>query len=177
MNREQALIDMLLEEIESMPIGNGGAVPAQHFFFKLNNISSVRNPGEFAGIESALTAVRQREQLIYSQVTITYHLRLLLEGGLISGELIETYEGALITVRGLSAQGHAYLDDLRKRKEGPLAKALKAVKANAPEWVARYLITSGVGWALGIAGLFAASQIPEARRFLLSVWLGQHQRL
>jgi hypothetical protein len=89
MNREQALIDMLLEEIESMPIGNGGAVPAQHFFFKLNNISSVRNPGEFAGIESALTAVRQREQLIYSQVTITYHLRLLLEGGLISGELIE----------------------------------------------------------------------------------------
>jgi hypothetical protein len=90
---------------------------------------------------------------------------------------LETYEGALITVRGLSAQGHAYLDDLRKRKEGPLAKALKAVKANAPEWVARYLITSGVGWALGIAGLFAASQIPEARRFLLSVWLGQHQRL
>jgi len=32
MKREQALIDALLDEIESMPIGNGGSVPVQHFF-------------------------------------------------------------------------------------------------------------------------------------------------
>jgi hypothetical protein len=35
MKREQVLIDTLLDEIESMPIGNGGSEPAQYFFFKL----------------------------------------------------------------------------------------------------------------------------------------------
>lgn len=32
MKREQALIDALLDEIESMPMGNAGSVPAQYFF-------------------------------------------------------------------------------------------------------------------------------------------------
>lgn len=175
MKREQALIDTLLDEIESMPIGNGGSVPDQYFFFKLNNISSERNPREFARIKSALTAVRQHEELKYPQGVITYHLRLLLEGGFISGELIETYDGTSIAVKGLTAQGHAYLDDRRMKVEGPLSKALKALQDNAPEWVARYLVTSSVKWVLGIAGLFAASQIPVVKQFLLSVWFGQYQ--
>ena len=177
MKREQVLIDTLLDEIESMPIGNGGSVPAQYFFFKLNNISSERNPGEFSGMESALTAVRQSEKLTNSQGVVTYHLRLLLEGGLISGELIETYDGTFVAVKGLTAQGHAYLNERRKKAKGPLEKALRAVKANAPEWVARHLITSGVKWALGIAGLFATSQIPVVKHFLLTAWLGQQQSL
>lgn len=176
MKREQPLIDALLDEIESMPIGNGGSVPAQHFFFKLNNIPSERNPGEFAGIESALTAVRQHERLVYSQGAITYHLKLLLEEGLISGELIETYDGTFIAVKGLTAQGHSHLDSRRNKERGPLVKALRATIDNAPEWVARHLVTSGVTWTLvGIAGLFSASQIPAVQQFLLTAWLGQHQ--
>lgn len=176
MKREQPLIDALLDEIETMPIGNGGSVPAQYFFFKLNNIPSERNPAEFAGIESALTAVRQHERLVYSQGAITYHLRLLLEEGLISGELIETYDGTFIAVKGLTAQGHGHLDSRRKKEEGPLAKALNATKDNAPEWVARHLVTSGVTLAfIGIAGLFTAFKIPAVQQFLLTALFGHHQ--
>lgn len=176
MKREQALIDKLLDEIESMLIGNGGSsVRDEHFFFKLNNIPSDDNPSEFARIQSALTAIRQYENLMYTQLTITYHLKLLLDEGLISGNLIETYDGEYVVVKGLTAQGHAYLDDRRKKDEGPLAKALKALQAKAPEWVARSLVTSGVKWVLGIAGLFATSQIPVVKQFLVSAWLGQYQ--
>lgn len=175
MKKNQVLIDMLLDEIESMPTGNGGTVPAQYFFFKLNNISSVRNPSEFAGMETALKAARQHESLAFTQGAITYHLRLLLEEGLISGQAVATYDGDLIDVKGLTAQGHAYLADRRKKEGGPLSKALNASKANAPEWVARFLITSSLKWILGVAGLFAASQIPGVKQFLLSAWLGQHQ--
>jgi DNA-binding PadR family transcriptional regulator len=174
MKREQALIETLLAEIESMPIGNGGTVPAQYFFFKLNNISSELNPGHFAAIESALTAVRQHENLPFSQGKITYHLSLLLEEGLISAVLSETYDGTFIAVKSLTAKGHNYLDDRRKKEEGPLIKALNAFKANAPEWVARSLITDGLKWFLGFVGILATSQIPAVKQFLLSAWFGQH---
>jgi hypothetical protein len=174
MKKEQTLINTLLDEIESMPIGNGGSVPAQYFFLKLNNISSESNPGHFAAIESALTAVRQHESLAFTQEIITYHLRLLLEEGLISAELSETYDGTIIAVKGLTAKGHDYLGERRNKKEGPLLEALKASKANAPEWVARSLITDGLKWILGVVGIFTTSQIPAVKQFLLSVWLGQH---
>jgi hypothetical protein len=175
MKREQALADTLLDEIESMPIGNGEPVQSQYFFFRLNNIPAEPDPGEYAAIESALTAIRQSERLTYSHAVITYHLRLLLEDGLVNGRLIETYDGTRISVNGLTAQGHAYLDERRKKAEGPLEKALKAVKANAPEWVARILVASAVKWVLGIAGVFAASQIPVVKHFLHTAWSGQPQ--
>jgi hypothetical protein len=158
MKRAQDLINRLLDEIKSFPIGNGGSVPSQYFFFKLNNISWELNPSEFAGIASALTAIGQHEKLIYSQGRITYQLRQLLEEGLVNGEPIETYESTIIAIKGLTAQGHAYLDNRRKKKEGPLTKSLKASKANAHEWVARSLITSGAKWALRIAIIFTAPQ-------------------
>lgn len=178
MNREQDLIDALLAEIESMPIGIGGSVSAQYFFLKLNNISSDRNPGEFAGIESALIAVRQRDELIYPQGAITYHLKLLLEEGLIHAEQSETYGGTFIAVKGLTAQGHTYLDDRRKMEEGPLSKALNASWAKAPEWVARSLVTSTLQWALGAVGgvlALAATQIPAVKYYLCGAWFGHHQ--
>jgi hypothetical protein len=175
MKREQALIDTLLGEIESMPIGNGGTVPAQYFFFKLNKISSELNPSHFAGIESALTAVRRHENLPFSQGKITYHLRLLLQEGFINAVLSETYDGTFIDVKGLTAKGHNYLDERRKKEEWPLSKALNASKANAPEWVARSLITDGIRGFLGFAaGILATSQIPAVKQFFLTAWLGQH---
>lgn len=117
MKREQALIDSLLNEIESMPVGNVGAVPAQYFFFKLNNIPSDLNPSHFAQIETALTAVRQHENLLFSQGTITYHLTLLHQEGLISALLSETYDGTFIAVKGLTAKGHNYLDERHKKRK------------------------------------------------------------
>lgn len=174
MKREQFLIQTLLDEIESLPIGNDETVSAQYFFFKLNNISSELHPGHIAAMESALTAVRQHENLPFSQERITYHLRLLLEEDLISALLSETYDGTFIAVRSLTSKGHDYLEERRKKKEGPLLKALNACKANAPEWVARALITDGLKWFLGFVGVLAASQIPGVKQFLHSAWFGQH---
>ena len=177
MKREQTLIDTLLDEIESMPIGNGGTVPAQYFFFKLNNISSEHNPSHFAQIESALAAVRQHENLLFSQGKIIYHLTLLHQEGLISALLSENYDGTFIAVKGLTAKGHNYLDERRKKIEGPLSKALNASKANAPEWVARSLITEGFKGFLQLVagiGILATSQIPAVKQCLLTAWFGQH---
>jgi hypothetical protein len=175
MKKDQSLIDRLLEEVESSPIGNGGSLTTQYFFFKLNNISNECNPGEFSGMQSALTAARQNKQLSFSQGLITYHLKLLLEEGLIGGQLVETYEGACVAVGGLTAKGHAYLEERRKNKGGLLLKVLKSLKVNAPEWVARLLVTKSLEWALWVAGLFVASQIPPVKHYLLRAWLGQVQ--
>jgi hypothetical protein len=150
---------------------------AQYFFFKLNNISSELNPSHFAQTESALTAVRQHENMLFSQGKITYHLTLLHQEGLISALLPENYDSTFIAVKGLTARGHNYLDERRKKKEGPLSKALNASKANAPEWVARSLITEGFkGFLQFVAGIgiLATSQIPAVKQFLFTAWFGQH---
>ena len=89
--------------------------------------------------------------------------------------LSETYDDTLIAVKGLTAKGHNYLDERRKKEEGPLLKALNASKANAPEWVARSLITDGLrGFLAFVIGILATSQIPAVKQFLLCAWFGQH---